>query len=888
MRWIQSLVVRVRMLFRRERAAARLDDELGFHLDRQVAENVAAGMSAVQARQAALRAFGNPALVRDLSRATWSWSAFESLLHDVRYGARSLRRSPGFALIAVVVMALGIGANVALFTVVRSVLLKPLPFHDPDRLVTLYQHDSSRSTGSQFMPVDAGSFWEWQRATRGVAELAMVSPWQEYSVSAEGGKLPEQVEAAWCSWNFFEVLGVQPALGRGFAADDDREGASATVLLSHAFWKRRYAGDPNIVGKTIWMDAKPYTAIGVLPESFVYNASMGSGNETQVWTPVMHEAPPELMHIYNDHEFLIAGRLAPGVTLAQLLGQLGPLQKRIHVAQGLAGVHDTVNGRSMLDDAIEDYKTPLYALLAATACVLLIACMNVAGLLVARAAARSKDLAIRAAMGGGRLRLLRERLIESALLSAMGGLAGMTLAWGALRWLVATRADMHRIESIQMDGAVAGFTFGIVALCALFSGLVSALSAGGRHILGALQDGSRGHTKGAGRAQLRRVLLALQVGLTVVLLVGAGLLARSFQRLRSSDIGIPLDNVLTMFFSLPEARYKTEPQQVEFFETLIAKVRALPGVDAAGLGSQVPGEGWGGDHLMTIMEHPPMPKGEEMDFMVRGADPGYFNAVRLPILRGRTFRDDERLNRANVALISAGAAKRYFPGEDPIGMHLRQGTDGDVWEIIGIVGDSRWNIAVPPAPTLYWPIYGNDYSVARIIVRSSHDVASLAIPVQKILGSMDPDLPVSGVMTLREAIGKSTLDSEFDSILVLGFAAIALLLAATGLYGVLSYLVTQRTAEIGIRIALGSGRERVLRQMLFDGLRPALAGLALGLAGSAAAVREIQSMLYETEPLDPAVFAAVAAMLLVVAAVACLLPAWRASRLNPVSALRAE
>jgi putative ABC transport system permease protein len=348
-----------------------------------------------------------------------------------------------------------------------------------------------------------------------------------------------------------------------------------------------------------------------------------------------------------------------------------------------------------------------------------------------------------------------------------------------------------------------------------------------------------------------------------------------------------VDNVLTMFFSLPDARYKTEVQDVQFFEELIFRVRALPGVEAAGLASQVPGEGWGGDHLMSVVEHPPA-KGQETDLMVRGAEPGYFSAIRMPLLRGRIFSTDERLERAHVVLLSQGAARQMFGDEDPIGKHLKGGDVKTSYEIIGVVGDTRWNIAVPPSPTLYWPLYGNGYSVARIVVRTQKDAESLAMPVERIIGSIDRDLPVSGVMTLREAVGKSTINSEFDSILVLAFAIIALVLAAAGLYGVLTYLVTQRTGEIGIRIALGAQRRNVLRLVLLDGLWPALLGLCLGLAGSAAVVRLIRTMLYDTRPLDPSVFAAVAGILLLVAAMACMAPAWRASRLDPMQALRTE
>ena len=683
------------------------------------------------------------------------------------------------------------------------------------------------------------------------------------------------------------MLGVQPALGRAFAEQDDRPDAPAAVVLAHSVWMRRYSGDPTIVGKTIYLDAKPYTVIGVLPASFKFFSSFG-GSNLMVWLPVRHEAPAWLLTTFEDHEFIVTARLLHGVTLPSLVEQLKALQKQTQMTHARPAVHDSAIGRSMLDDAVDSYKTPLYALLAATTCVLLIACMNVASLLVARAAARGKELAIRSALGGGRLRLMRERLIEGLLLSAAGGLLGVTLAWGALQWLIHARGDMNRIDAIHIDGVVAAFTVAVIALCALFSGLITAFSSTGKRLLAPLQESSRAHSGGTVRTGLRRLLLVLEVSLTVVLLVGAGLLLRSYQRLRTSDIGVPTDNVLTMDVNLPTARYKQPAQQVAFFEQLITRVRAIPGVESAGLVSTAPGEGWNGDQLMTVVEHPPLPIKDVPDIHVRGADPGYFAAIQLPLLRGRIFTSDERLARDHVVVISETAARVLFPNDDPLGKHLKSENGSDPYEVIGIVGDTRWNVALPPMATLYWPIYGNGYSFAAIVVRSARNVDSLALPVEKVVGAMDPDLPVSDVMTLREAIGKSTIDSAFDSILVLAFAVIALLLAAAGLYGVLAYLVAQRTNEIGIRMALGARRENVLRLMLADGLRPALLGLVVGLAASAAVVREIRSMLYETAPLDPGVFASVTAALLIVCALACLIPAWRASRLNPMQALRTE
>ena len=494
------------------------------------------------------------------------------------------------------------------------------------------------------------------------------------------------------------------------------------------------------------------------------------------------------------------------------------------------------------------------------------------------------------ALGGGRMRLLRERLIESLLLSAAGGALGLLMAWGALQWLVHARDEMNRVEAIHIDGMVLIFFSGMVVLCALVSGLIAVFSFGGKKILATLQESSRAHSGSQSRAGLRKALLALEVGLTVVLLVGAGLLLKSFQRLRSTDLGVPSDNVLTMYITLPSARYKEPVQQAAFFEDLIARVRALPGVQAAGLVSIAPGQGWGTDHLMSVVEHPPLAKGEGLDFQVRAADPGYFAAIGLPILRGRTFTPEERLERANVAVISTLAAKQFFPGEDPIGKHLRERSGGETSiEVIGVVGDTRWYISDDPMPTLYLPIYGNDFSIATIAIRSPRNVESLAMPVQKVIGNMDPDLPVSNVMTLQQSINLSTVNSQFDSMLVLAFAAIALVLAAAGMYGVLAYMVTQRTGEIGIRIALGRDARTTDAQDVarWDVAGAVRAGYS-ALWRSAATVKLIRSMLYQTEPLDPAVFAGVAAVLLAVAVMACIVPAWRASRLDPMQALRTE
>jgi putative ABC transport system permease protein len=883
MRWLAQFKMQIRMLFQRRQATAHLDDELRFHIDRQIEENLAGGMSAAEARAAALRTFGNPALLRDQARATWSWNWLESLVRDLRYGIRTLGRTPGFALIAISVMALGIGANVALFTVVRGVLLKPLPFDNPSQLVMLYEHESIGGQSFPYNQVAAGVYAEWKKQSHSFRDLAILIGDETDALTSQGGQLPENASGAACSWNLFSLLGVKPMLGRDFTAADDSLEANGTAILSSSLWKRRFGSDPAIVGKTIDINARPVTVIGVMPQWFAFPYAT-----TQLWTPIYHSRPEAIMTVLDMHDFSVVGRLKPGISIAQGAADLSVISRRLHDAHlNDPFIAASASSRPLLEGMVGDIKTPLYVLLAATGCVLLIACLNVANLLVARAAARRKELAIRAALGGGRLRLLRERLMESFLLSAAGGSAGLALAYAAVAWLVHSRKDMARVDSIHVDAVVAAFTVGVIALCALFSGLISAFSAKDRQVLRALSESSRAHSGGQSHTAVRRLLLTLEVALTVVLLTGAGLLLKSYERLRSADLGCITRNVLTMRMVLPSARYNTPASRASFFEALLERVRALPGVEAAGMATALPGQGHWSDWGFTIAEHPPLPQGAGVFAMDRSVDPGYFSALGIPILGGHTFDDGQRTDHANEVIVSESFVRKYFPGEDPLGKHLRTIQWGSA-TIVGIVGDTRARIGDQPQPIQYYPLLKGDQNTAALVIRSSGDVAQQALPVQHIFAGLDRDLPVSDVLTMDQLLGRSTFDQSFNATLLTAFAALSLLLAGVGLFGVLSYLVAQRTSEIGIRIALGAQREQVLRLMLADGLRPALAGLVLGLVASAAIVRLIRSMLYETQPLDPAVFACVAAALLLVAVLACVAPAWRASRLDPMQALRTE
>jgi predicted permease len=885
MRWLNRLVMQVRMLLFRRMADAQLNEELRFHMEQQIAENRAAGMSEEEARLAALRVFGNPDLVREKTGATWNWNGLDQFLRDLRIGARTLSRTPGFAVVAILITALGIGASVAMFTVVRGVLLRPLPFPDSDRLLTLYERSTPAAGGGDFPHnlVAGGVYATWNRQNTSFSSLALVRD-DSADLSGSGGQLPETLNGAHVSWNLFSTLGVNPALGRGFTPADDSLSANGTVVLSSSLWKRRFGADPAILNRTIYIDAKPYTVIGIMPAWFEFPDS-----DTQLWTSVYHEFPERVMSSFENHMFRVVGRLKPGVTAEEAAANLSVISRQIHDSHlDNHFVAAEANSRPLLEHLVGEVKRPLYMLLAATVCLLLIACLNVANLLVARGAARHKELAIRTALGGGRMRLLREHLTESFLLEVSGGTAGLLLAYGAIAWFLHTRPDLARVDAIHFDGVVATFTTAVVILCALFSGVVSAFNTDDTRLLGALYESSRSHSAAGTRARLRQTLLAIEVGLTVVLLMGASLLVKSYQRLRSTNVGCVTDQVLTMRIKLPGRRYKTPgPAPANFFETLLQRVRALPGVDAAGFVTGVPGQGYMGDTGFSIVEHPPLPRDNGTLAISRSADPGYFAAMGIPLLHGRTFGNNQKLDQANEVVISESFAKEFFPGEDPSGKHLL--TDGNkVRVIVGIVGDTRYEIGEVPEPILYHPLFAGDQNYGTLAIRSRQDVRQLALPAQQIIQGLDRDLPVSDVLTMDQLLGKSTLDQSFDATLITSLAVLSLLLAAAGLFGVLSYIVAQRSGEIGIRIALGAQREQVLKGTLADGLRPAFMGLLLGLAASAATTQFIKSMLYETQSLDPGVFAAVATLLMASSALACMVPAWRASRLDPMQVLRME
>jgi predicted permease len=801
------------------------------------------------------------------------------LFQDLRYALRLMRLNPGFTAGVVLVLALGIGVNTAIFTVVNAVLFEPLPYAAPDRLVRLYEH-SAIGTG-RYNVVSPANFLDWQRQSTSYVEIAAYGP-QAFNLSGDNGELPERLTATFCSYNLFSTLGVQPALGRALGLDDDRPNAQRVVVISNGLWQRRFGGLPRIVGSAIRLDGESYTVVGVMPPAFDF-----PNTETQLWAPMFRQLPARDQHNRGSHRYDVVGRLRPGVNAAQANVELDGIARRIKQQNpnDLTGPGATV--ASLQERTVFRVRMLLLILLGAVGCVLLIACVNVTNLLLARAIARRREAAIRTALGAGRLRLFRQFLTESTLLSGFGAALGLLLAKLGVKLLLGMTTDIPRTQAAHVSAMVLLFTLGVTALTGVVVGLAPAFSCLDLNLASTIHDTSRSATGSRRRRFLGDALVATEVALSLILLIGSGLLLKSFARLRSVDPGFAPEHLLTMRFSLPASQYKVAVQRTAFYENLLASVRTLPGVTAAGMVTTLPVTGHVMDNTFTIVGRPPLPPGQFLDAVLRAADPGYFQTMGIPVKRGRTFAPSERIDRARFVIISESMARQFFRGEDPLGQRLNFG-GGSSYEIIGIVGDVRKELAAEPEPTVYWPLFEGSFSFAALAVRTSGAPSALALPIQKEVSRIDPDLPVVSVLTMEEVLSKGTLQRR-SSLMLLGlFAGLATMLAAVGLYGLLAYSIRQRTSELGIRIALGATPANVIGMILMQGLRPASVGVLVGLAIAGAVVRVLQSLLFEVKPLDVQVFFAVAVSLMTIAALACAIPACRATRIDPAVALRSE
>jgi predicted permease len=879
-----DLWMRLRSLFHRKSVEQELDEELRFHFEGQVQKFVAQGVPLAEAQRRARLSIGGMEQIKEECRDARGVRFAETLWQDVRFGLRSLQKSKGFTAVAILTLMLGIGVNTALFTIIHGVLLNPLPFSHPDTLVSLWEEDVIDT--APYNPVSGGVFTDWQKQAKSFEEMALIGE-DTANLSGDGRALPESIGIRQCSYNLFSLLGVQPALGRFFSEEDDRPGGAPTAVLTNGLWKRRYGSDSAIVGKTIQLDARKYTVIGVLPAWFDY-----PDKRVQLWVPVRLLVSDTDMRNRGNHRFFVTARLKDGVNVAQASSELNGIQQGIHGQFPNELTGKSAQALLLSENLVRDVKQPLYVLMGAVACVLLIACLNVANLFMARVTARRKEIAVRAALGGSRWRIIQEQVTESMLLTFAGGTLGALLAWASLRWLLSLQADLPHADSIHVDGTALAFTLAITILCGTVAGLLPAMAVTRDELVGPLKEDSRTATGGQSRARLRKVLLTAEVALTVVLLIGGALLLRSFTQLRSVNLGCRTNNVLTMGFTLPESQYSKETKIADFFAELLRRARAVPGVSHASIVSVLPGAGHFMDNTFTIEGAPPLPPGQFRNAVLRGADPDYFATMHIPLKSGRIFAEiDRRSIDDNAMVITESMAKKFFPDENPIGKRLMIDWDRRPrFEILGIVGDVLSNLDSPPEPTMYLPLNSGrlEYGTLVAMTDGSHDVTALALPLQKQIAAIDPDLGVSDVLTMDQRIGKSTESAMFDAALVLLFAVLGLLLAAVGLYGLLSYLVTERTNEIGIRMALGAQRSDVMRIMFLDGLRPTGVGLVLGLFAGGLSAQLTRSMLFGVQPLDGSIFIAVAGLVVFICAAACTYPAWRAARVDPMTALRCE
>jgi putative ABC transport system permease protein len=806
----------------------------------------------------------------------------ETLWQDTRCALRSLSKSPGLTALLLLTLALGIGANSAIFSVVDAVLLRPLPYREPDRLVVISESNAPNDLASR-NAVAPGNFLDWREQNRVFEHIGAVSlP----GFNITDSDRPERVLGAAITAGMLRMLGLQPQLGREIEPADDRPDAAPVVLISSSLWQRRFGGDPAIVGKTIHLGTIPATVIGILPAGLQFPQK-----DVDLWVPLEQNINGHDMHWRNSHYLDVYARLKPGVTLAQAraeMNQLAAEMKRAHP--------DTNSGAGTFimpvqEDMVSDIRPALLTLLVAVGFVLLIACANVANLLLVRATGREKEMSIRLALGAGSFRLVRQMLTESVLLSVGGGAAGLLVASWAREALLALRpASLPQYNAIELDTRVLVFTLGLSIATGVLFGLVPALRAARSDLNLALRGSSRSATAGAGAHRLRNVFVAGEIAVSLVLLVGAGLLIRSFVRLRNNELGFRTDHTVTARISIPSDKYTKSEQVTAFYDRLLSEVRARPGVETAGTISFLPLTGHNFDNSFDIVGRPPHPTSQREYALIRMTDPQCFGVLGIPVLRGRNFDERDRAGAPRAVVISAFMARRYWPDSDPIGQHLvaYMGDDQSPWEIVGIAGDVRTRISREPEPTIYFHYPQMPYRFMVVTVRTHANPQSMVESIRGAVRSVDPEQPLFQVRTLEELMSQTLVPWRFSMTLLGSFAALALILAAAGIYGVISHTVGQRTNEIGIRMALGAQPRDVLRLILRQGIGVALIGIAVGLGGAFYLTRFLQTQLYAVRPTDPLTFAAIPLVLLVVAFAASYIPARRATRVDPMVALRYE
>ena len=872
----------VRALANRRAADRDVDDEVQHYFDQAVATLMAGGLSPEAARRAARLEMGGTTAVREQVRSYGWENVIETLLADVRYAARRLRSNPGFTGVAALTLALGIGASTAMFSAVNPVLFEPLPYPHAGRIAAVWDV----ATDGSRLDVTFGTYRELAERSRSFAAMAVMRPWQPTVV---GTAEPERLEGQRVSASYFRVLGVAPALGRDFQPSDDHPNGPRVVILGHGLWQRRFGGDRAIVGRQITLDGDTYTVLGVMPGRFE-NVLAPSA---QLWMPLQYDASLPADGREWGHHLRMVGRLRPGVGLERAARELA-LIARTPVAEFARVPWASLSGGltvdRLQDDLTRAVRPALLAVLGAVLLVLLIACVNVTNLLLARGAQRRGEFAVRAALGAGRTRLVRQLLTESLLLAALGGALGMVVASFGVRALVAlSPPELPRLAAIGLDGAVFAFALGVTALVGAGVGLVPALHASRSDLHGGLRQGSRRTT--GGHLATRGALVVAEVALALVLLVGAGLLVRSLQSLFAVAPGFASSRLLTMQVQTSGRRFDGDSATHRFFEQALDAVRQLPGVDAAAFTSQLPLSG--DDNVYGVrFESLPNDDPEQGEAFRYAVTPGYFETIGIPLRRGRLLDARDRAGAEVPVLINESYAKRVFRDVDPIGQRLRLGPDDAPWQtVVGVVGDVRQtSLAVSPANAVYIPTTKWRFTdrALWLVVRARGDAAALTPRAKQAIWSVDKDQPIVRVATMSTRLSESASERRFALVVFEVFALVALMLAATGIYGVLSGSVTERLREIGVRTALGASRGDILTLVVRQGMTLTGVGVAIGLSAAAAGSQLLVTLLFGVSRLDPITYLGVIALLFGVAAIACWLPAWRAAHVDPSITLRAE